>query len=62
MTASWILPRVGEHAMSISLREVSDPDTDEFIIMVMDGAGRHKAKALYVPGTVPSMTGFTVDC
>jgi transposase len=31
------------------LREVSDRHADEFILMVMDGAGWHKAKALSVP-------------
>ncbi len=35
--------------MSIFLREVSDRHPDEFILMVMDGAGWHKAKALRVP-------------
>jgi transposase len=46
---SLILPHVSEQAMSIFLREVSDRHQDEFILMVMDGAGWHKAKALSVP-------------
>lgn len=39
---SLILPRVSEQAMSIFLREVSNRHPDEFILMVMDGAGWHK--------------------
>ena len=46
---SLILPQVSEQAMSIFLREVSNRHPDEFILMVMDGAGWHKAKALCVP-------------
>ena len=46
---SLILPHVSEQAMSIFLREVSDRHPDEFILMVMDGAGWHKANALSVP-------------
>lgn len=46
---SLILPLVNEEMMSIFLREVSDRHPDEFILMVMDGAGWHKSKALRVP-------------
>jgi transposase len=46
---SLILPEVSEQAMSIFLREVSERHPEEFILMVMDGAGWHKAKALSVP-------------
>jgi len=46
---SLILPHVSEQAMSIFLREIGDRHADEFILMVMDGAGWHKAKALSVP-------------
>ena len=46
---SLIMPQVSEQAMSIFLREVSRRHQDEFILMVMDGAGWHKAKALSVP-------------
>ena len=44
-----IMPEVSGQAMSIFLRQVSDRHPDEFILMVMDGAGRHKANALKVP-------------
>ena len=47
-----ILPQVTEEAMSIFLREVSDRHPDEFILMVMDGAGCHKANALMVPNNM----------
>jgi transposase len=46
---SLVLPQVSEQAMSIFLLEVSNRHPDEFILMVMDGAGWHKAKALSVP-------------
>jgi hypothetical protein len=46
---SLILPLVSEQAMSLFLREVSDRHPEEFILMVMDGAGWHKANALKVP-------------
>lgn len=46
---SLILPEVSEEAMSIFLREVSARHPDDFILMLMDGAGWHKAKALTVP-------------
>ena len=49
---SLIMPEVSEKAMSIFLREVSDRHPDEFILMIMDGAGWHKAKALSVPRNV----------
>jgi hypothetical protein len=44
-----ILPLVSEEAMSLFLREVSERHPDEFILMVLDGVGWHKAKALKVP-------------
>ncbi len=46
---SLILPLVSEQAMSLFLREVGDRHPDEFILMVLDGAGWHKANALKVP-------------
>jgi transposase len=49
---SLIMPEVSEKAMSIFLREVSDRHPDEFILMIMYGAGWHKAKALSVPCNV----------
>src|SRR5208337_4722860 len=52
MRGALIMPEVSEKAMSIFLREVSDRHPDEFIPMIMDGAGWHKAKALSVPYNV----------
>src|SRR5512138_1848187 len=49
---SLVLPQVNEQAMSIFLQEVSDRHPDEFILMVMDGAGWHKAKALAIPSNM----------
>jgi len=46
---SLILPQVNEQIMSIFLREVSNRHPDDFILMVLDGAGWHRAKALSVP-------------
>jgi transposase len=46
---SLILPRVNEQTMSIFLRKVSNRHPDDFILMVMDDAGWHRAKALTVP-------------
>jgi len=49
---SLIMPEVSDKAMSIFLREVSDRHPDEFILMIMDGAGWHKAKTLSMPDNV----------
>lgn len=46
---SLILPQVNATAMSLFLQEVSARHPDEFILMVMDGAGWHKAEELTVP-------------
>ena len=46
---SLILPEVNDQAMSIFLREVSDRHPVDFIFMVLDGAGWHRANALDVP-------------
>jgi hypothetical protein len=46
---SLVLPEVNAQAMSLFLGEVSSRHSDEFILMVMDGAGWHKAKELKVP-------------
>jgi transposase len=35
--------------MSVFLAEVSRPHADEFILMLLDGAGWHKAQRLRVP-------------
>ncbi len=50
-----VMPEVSERAMSIFLREVSDRHPEEFILMIMDGAGWHKAKALKVPANMALM-------
>jgi hypothetical protein len=46
---SLVLPLVSEEAMSLFSREVSERHPDEFILMVLDGEGWHKAKAHKVP-------------
>jgi transposase-like protein len=52
---SLIMPEATEQAMSIFLKEVSDRHAEEFILMIMDGAGWHKAKALKVPDNMALM-------
>ena len=49
---SLILPEVNAQAMSIFLEEVSNRHPEDFIIMVLDGAGWHRAKALKVPSNM----------
>lgn len=49
---SLILPEVNAEAMSIFLEEVSNRHPEDFIIMVLDGAGWHRAKALRVPSNM----------
>ena len=49
---SLILPQANEHTMSIFLQEVSNRHPNDFILMVMDGAGWHRAKALRVPNNM----------
>ena len=49
---SLILPVVNAEAMSIFLDEVAKRHPDEFIVMVMDQAGWHKAKDLVIPETI----------
>ncbi len=46
---SLVLPEVNAQAMSLFLSEVSSRHPDQFILMVMDGAGWHRAKELKVP-------------
>lgn len=46
---SLVLPTVNEECMCLFLKEVSGRHPDEFVLMVMDGAGWHKAKGLRVP-------------
>jgi DDE superfamily endonuclease len=44
-----ILPEVSTRAMNIFLDEVADRHPHEFILMIMDSAGWHKAKTLAIP-------------
>ena len=44
-----VLPSVNAEAMSVFLTEVSERHAHEFILMVLDGAGWHRAKRLQVP-------------
>jgi len=46
---SLVLPEVNAWAMSLFLAEVSSRHRGEFILMVMDQAGWHKANELVVP-------------
>ena len=46
---SLILPWVNAETMSLFLRIVADRHPDEFILMVLDGAGWHIARDLVVP-------------
>ena len=49
---SLVLPQVNEQTMSLFLDEVSSRHPDEFILMVLDGAGWHRAGDLKVPGNM----------
>jgi len=44
-----VLPTVTTEAMNVFLAEVSQRHANEFLIMVLDGAGWHRAKRLQVP-------------
>lgn len=44
-----VLPAANTEAMSVFLAEVSQRHADEFILMVLDGAGWHRAKRWQVP-------------
>jgi DDE superfamily endonuclease len=46
---SLVLPEVNTEAMGLFLAEVSARHATEFIILVLDGAGWHRAKHLPVP-------------
>jgi transposase len=46
---SLVLPKVNADTMSLFLEEVARRHKDEFILMVMDKAGWHRAKRLVVP-------------
>jgi transposase-like protein len=47
-----VLPTVNTEAMNIFLAEVSRRHAEEFLIMVLDGAGWHKARRLLVPANM----------
>lgn len=47
--ASLVLPEVNTELMSLFLAEVSGRYRNEFILMVLDGAGWHRADDLVVP-------------
>ena len=49
---SLILPYVNSQTMSRFLAEVSARHPDDFILMFMDQAGWHKAKALVIPENI----------
>jgi transposase len=49
---SLILPDVDTNSMSLFLSVVSERHPDETILMFMDQAGWHKAKALIIPANV----------
>ena len=47
-----VLPSVNAEAMGVFLAEVSQRHPGELIVMVLDGAGWHKAKRLLVPANM----------
>jgi transposase len=47
-----VLPSVNAEAMSVFLSEVSQRPPNEWILMVLDGAGGHRAKRLQVPANM----------
>ena len=47
-----VLPTANAEAMSVFLAEVSQRHSDEFILMVLDGAGWHRAKRLQIPANM----------
>jgi transposase len=47
-----ILPEINALMMSIFLAEVADRHQEDFIIMIMDRAGWHTAKALKIPENI----------
>jgi len=49
---SLVLPEVDSVAMSIFLAEVARHHTDEFLLIVLDGAGWHHSQELVVPDNV----------
>ena len=51
---SLVLPDVNAERMSLFLAEVARRHADEFIVMVLDGAGWHRAKRLQSPSNMSS--------
>ena len=51
-TDSLILPHVNTQCMQLFLNEVSARHPDEHIVMVIDGAGWHRANALKAPHNI----------
>jgi transposase len=47
-----VLPQVNTEAMGVFLAEVAQRHADEFIVMVLDGAGWHRAKRLPIPANM----------
>jgi len=47
-----VLPSVNAEAMSVFLAEVSERHANEFLVMVLDGAGWHRAKRLQIPSNM----------
>jgi transposase len=47
-----VLPTVNAEAMSVFLAEVAQRHPNELILMVLDGAGWHRAKRLQVPANL----------
>ncbi len=52
MLDTLVLPTANTEAMSVFLAEVSRRHAEEFIVMVLDGAGWHKARRLPVPANM----------
>jgi hypothetical protein len=44
-----VLPAVNAETLGVFLAEVAQRHADEFILMVLDGAGWHRAKRLRIP-------------
>jgi transposase len=47
-----VLPAANTEAMSVFLAEVSQRHAHEFVLMVLDGAGWHRAQRLQVPANI----------
>jgi transposase len=47
-----VLPEINAEAMSVFLAEVSQRHAHEFLLVVLDGAGWHRAKRLRIPSNM----------